>query len=325
MRIQAASALSIALLQQRQGDHSNALVSLRLAASTPDGGPAVEQALALLPAAYLALGRSEEALAAYAVFTNAYPASAWLPDLRFWRASRSFDANEWTEAAAQFAAFAERSPDSAKAPHARYYAAVALLRAGRHREAADAAAALAEAFPSAAVLPAAAFVRAEALCQLLEFDEAALLFRGVAESPGADPALGLRAAVRRADCLFALGGDAPDRYAESLDAYRAAAADPLCAEAGLAPECAFKIGRALERMGRAEDAVAHWHAAVVFPFEAAPDPAAAPWYSRAVFGMAGALQSRGARDEAAALLRKLAGTSLPGADEAVRRLAALGE
>ena len=44
------------------------------------------------------------------------------------------------------------------------------------------------------------------------------------------------------------------------------------------------------RGGRAEDAVAHWHAAVVFPFEAAPDPAAAPWYSRAVFGMAGALQ-----------------------------------
>jgi len=325
MRIQAASALSIALLQQRQGDHSNALVSLKLAASTPDGGPAVEQALALLPAAYLALGRAEEALAAYAVFTNAHPASAWLPDLRFWRASRSFDAGEWNEAAAQFAAFAERSPESAKAPHARYYAAVALLRAGRHREAAEAAEALAAAFPASDILPAAAFVRAEALCQLLEFDQAALLFRGVAEGPGSDPALALRAAVRRADCLFALGGDAPERYAESLEAYRAAAAAPGCAEAGLAPECAYKIGRSLERLGRADEAAAQWHGAVIQPYDETPDPAAAPWYSRSVFDLAGVLQARGARDEAAAALRKLAGTSLPGADEASRRLAALGE
>ena len=324
MRIQAASALSIALLQQRQGDHSNALVSLKLAASTPDGGPAVEQALALLPAAYLALGRAEEALAAYAVFTNAYPASAWLPDLRFWRASRSFDAGEWNEAAAQFAAFADRSPASPKAPHARYYAAVALLRAGRHREAADAAAKLAEDFPAADILPAAAFVRAEALCQLLSFDEAALLFRGVEESPGVDPALALRAAVRRADCLFALGGDAPERYAESLDAYRAAASDPLCAEAGLAPECAYKIGRALERTGRADEAVSHWYREVVRPFDEAPDPAAATWYSRALFGIAAASQARGARGEAASALRKLAGTALPGADEAARRLETLG-
>jgi tetratricopeptide (TPR) repeat protein len=325
LRIQAASALSIALLQQRQGDHSNALVSLKLAASTPDGGPAVEQALALLPAAYLALGRAEEALAAYAVFTNAHPASPWLPDLRFWRASRAFDAGEWSEAAAQFAAFAERNAASPKAPHARYYAAVALLRAQRHQEAVAAAEALAEQFPASSVLPAAAFVRAEALCQLLEFDAAALLFRGVSESPGAGPALALRASVRRADCLFALGGDAPERYAESLEAYRAALADPLCAEVGLAPECAYKAGRSLERLGRADEAARQWYDAVIHPFDAAPDPAAAPWYSRAVFDLAGVLQARGARDEAAAALRKLAGTPLPGADEAARRLAVLGE
>ncbi|MBQ6102254.1 MAG: hypothetical protein IJL06_01120, partial [Kiritimatiellae bacterium] len=76
---------------------------------------------------------------------------------------------------------------------------------------------------------------------------------------------------------------------------------------------------------RADEAVAHWHAKVVFPYETAPDPAAALWYSRAVFDTAGVLQARGARDEAANELRKLAGTSLPGADEAARRLAALGE
>ena len=325
LRIQAASALSIALLQQRQGDHTGALVSLKLAASTPDGGPAVEQALALLPAAYLALGRADEALAAYAVFTNAHPASAWLPDLRFWRAARSFDAGEWNEAAAQFAAFAERNAASPKAPYARYYAAVALLRAQRHREAAAAAEALAGQFPASPVLPAAAFVRAEALCQLLEFDEAALLFRGVLENPAADPALALRAAVRRADCLFALGGDAPERYDESLGAYRAALASPLCAEAGLAPECAYKAGRSLERLGRADEAALLWHKDVIDPFDKAPDAGAAPWYSRAVFDLSAVLLARGARDEAAAALRKLAGTSLPGADEAARRLAALAE
>ena len=266
-----------------------------------------------------------EALAAYTVFTNAHPASPWLPDLRFWRASRSFDAGDWNEAAAQFSAFAERNAASPKAPHARYYAATALLRARRHREAAAAAEALAEQFPASPVLPAAAFVRAEALCQLLEFDGAALLFRGVSESPGADPALALRAAVRRADCLFALGGDAPERYAESLEAYRAALASPLCAEAGLAPECAYKAGRSLERLGRADEAAKQWYESVINPYDASPDPNAAPWYSRAVFDLAGVLQARGAREESANALRKLAGTSLPGAEEAARRLEALAD
>ena len=64
---------------------------------------------------------------------------------------------------------------------------------------------------------------------------------------------------------------------------------------------------------------------MIHPYDERPDPAAAPWYSRAAFDLAGVLQARGARDEAAAALRKLAGTGLPGADEAARRLAALGE
>ena len=323
--IQARAALNVALLNERQGDWSNALANLEIAISTPGAGEAAEQAAALRPSVLLALGRPDEAIAAHDIFTNAWPSSRWISDARFWRASRAFDTEENELAADLLRAFATNYPDSPRAPYARYLSAIALVRAQRPQEAVAAVRELADRHRDFPLLPAARFVEAEAECRLLEFDAAALLFRGIADSPapeGADPALPLRARVRLGDCLFALGGDDPARFDESLEAYAAATNHPLCAATGLGPECAYKIGRSLERRGKTAAARDHYYAAVVRPFEARPDLDDAVWYARAVLGLA-ALLAPESPQESANVLRKIVGTDLPGAEEAARRLDAL--
>jgi len=325
MRRQAAAALAVALKAVKNGDAAGAVQRLELAAATPDGGAATERARALLPAAYQAAGRFDEALASYAIFTNQHPSSAYLPDLRFWRASRHFDSGEWPEAADALLALCDEFPTSPKAPHAAYLAAVALLRAGREEDAIAAVDRLAALAPDSPLLPQARFMQAEALASLMRFDAAALAFARVTRGAGGDAALPLRAAMRRADCLYALGGEIPAKRAESLSVYRQVFADPACAESGLAPECRWKIGRVLAKDGDSAGALAEWFDGCIAPFEGDPSPDAAPWYSRAVFSAAAELLSAGRPAEAAALLSRLASSAdLPGREEAARRLEALG-
>ncbi len=310
--------LGTALVAMKAGRFDEALPLLDNAAATPDGGSAAEQAAALRPSVLVALGRPAEALAAYTVFTNAHPASVWLPDARFWHAAHAFDEGDWPRAADLLAAYAADWPATPRAEHALHYAAVALLRANRFEEVGPAVRALATAFPSSPLLPAARFAHGEALTRLLRFDEAADLFRGLAAAD--DPELAVRAAVRLGDCLFTLGGDAPARYAESLAAYRSAIASPACAVLGLDAECAYKIGRSLEKSGDAEAALRQYYEGVVLPYERAPRAEAAPWVSRAFLAAAALRRAGGDETGANAILKRLAASGLPGAEEAARIL-----
>ena len=316
--LRAASMLGTALVSLKGGRFADALPLLDNVAATPYGGAASEQAAALRPSVLVALGRPAEALAAYTVFTNANPGSAWLPDVRFWRAAHAFDEGDWALAADLLAGYARDFPGTDRAEHALHCAAVSLLRANRFEEVGGAVRELATAFPSSALLPASRFAHGEALCRLLRFDEAADLFRDLVAAD--DPGLAVRAGVRLGDCLFTLGGDAPARYGDSLAAYRAALASPACAALGLDAECAFKIGRSLEKAGRADEALRHYYEAVLLPYEAAPRAEAAPWYSRAVFAAAALLRARGDAAGADTLLGRLARSALPGAEEAARLL-----
>ena len=317
-RLRAASTLGTALVAMKAGRFAEALPLLDNVAATPGGGPASEQAAALRPSVLTALGRPAEALAAYVVFTNANPASAWLPDVRFWRAAHAFNGGNWAEAADLMSGYAADFPGTERAEHALRFAAEALLRANRFEEVGAAVRALAAANPSSALLPAARFAQGEALCRLLRFDEAADIFRDLAAPDGGD--LATRALVRLGDCLFTLGGETPARYAESLEAYRAALAATNCAALGLDAECAYKTGRSLEKAGDPDAALAHWYGTVLLPYEAAPRASAAPWYSRAVFAAAAVLRARGDAPGATALLSRLAASELPGAEEARRLL-----
>lgn len=318
--IQASSALSVAILQQRLGDFAAALDALDLAVAMPNAGPVAEQAAALRPQTLVALGRPAEALAAYNAFTNAYPASTWMPHARFWRAARAFNDGEFRLATRLFFAFADDYPADALAEWALHHAAIAAFRSNQFGESVRAAARLVTEFPQSENLPAARYIQAEADCQLLAFDEAALLFGQVASDPRASPELVLRSTLRRGDCLFTLAGDNPERYRESVDAYRAALRHPLRDRLGVSLECHYKIGRSLEKLNRIEEARNLYYSAVILPYEKAPTAEHAVWYARAVFAAVDILRRQNAYDQANALLRRLADSSLPAAAEASRYL-----
>ncbi|MGN0843928.1 MAG: hypothetical protein ACI4QT_01755, partial [Kiritimatiellia bacterium] len=317
--IQASAALSVAILQQRLGNFSEALASLDLAAALPTPGTIAEQAAALRPQTLIALGRTPEAIAAYDSFTNAFPHSKWLPDAHFWRASRAFNDGDFPLAAKLFTAFAD-TYDIPQTEWALHHGAVAAFRANRFSHATRLAARLIQQFPASRNIPAIRFIQAEANCQLLAFDEAALLFAQVAADPNASQELVLRSTIRRGDCLFTLAGDNPDRYNESIDAYRAALQLSACDALGFTLECHYKIARSFEKLNRLESARDLYYRTVILPFEKSLRPADAVWYARSVFAVADILRHENAYDQANAILRRLAQSGLPAADEAARQI-----
>ncbi|MBQ7667106.1 MAG: hypothetical protein IJS46_03830, partial [Kiritimatiellae bacterium] len=289
------------------------------------GGSAAERALALLPAACHAAGLDEEALVHYDDFTNRYAASRFMPDVKFWRASMEFDGGEWLRASDLLLSFAADCPESPKTPYAEYLAAVALVRSGRESQAAAVLDGVVSKWPDCAIVPDALLLEAESLASIMRFDAAAAVFDRASAANASRPQIALRAALRRADCLFATSGDFPAGRDESMAIYRRIASDAAAAQsAGLVAECRWKIGRALEKAGKTEDALDEWFGGCIAPFERSADPAAAPWYSRAVFSSAAILAASGRREAAAALLSHLASSpGVPGGEEAARRLEAL--
>ena len=317
--IQASAALSVAILQQRLGNFAEALASLDLAAALPTPGTIAEEAAALRPQTLVALDRVPEAIAAYESFTNAYPHSQWMPDARFWRASRAFNDGDYALASTLFAEFAD-AYDIPQTEWALHHAAIAAFRANQFSQATRLAARLIQQFPTSRNIPAIRFVQAEANCQLLAFDEAALLFAQVAANPAASEELVLRSTVRKGDCLFTLAGDKPDRYNESIEVYRTALRLPACDSLGFTLECQYKIARSLEKLNRLESARDLYYKGVILPFEKSLRPTDAVWYARAVFAAADILRLENAYDQANALLRRLAQSGLPAANEAARQL-----
>ena len=160
-------------------------------------------------------------------------------------------------------------------------------------------------------------LRADALCALMRFADALPLYDAAVESDAADET----AALRRADCLFTLGAENAAYFTKSAEAYsdimRTATSPEIVAE------CAYKIGRGIEKSGAADAALKHYYGTIVAPYDAletAPSDDAATWYSRAFFAASEILSAKGEREAAAKILRRVSDDKLPGAAEAARRI-----
>ena len=168
-------------------------------------------------------------------------------------------------------------------------------------------------------------VQGEALIEQARYGEASLVLDRVAKAESARPADRARARLLRADALFALGADNPASYGTALEAYRAIAFDgALDASGRLA--VAFRIGRTLEKLRRYDEAVEQYYAQVVVPYrdgrakgESFDDDARAA-FSRAAFRLADEFESRGREEQAVGVLRLVAASDVPAAEEAARRL-----
>ena len=170
-------------------------------------------------------------------------------------------------------------------------------------------------------------VQGEALIILARYDDATLVLdRALLASPGED--IVRRAGMLKADALFAMGADDDARYSEALTAYRALADD-----VGLTPSArlavAFKIGRTLEKLRKAEEAAEQYYSEVVLAYERARengawlDDSARAFFARAAFALADYYESKGLDRQARKVLRHVSKSDVPAADEARKRIARL--
>ena len=134
-----------------------------------------------------------------------------------------------------------------------------------------------------------------------------------------------RAAVLKADCLFAMGADDDRRYLQALDAYRAVLRDEkLTPSQRLA--VSFKIGRSLEKLRRIEEAVDYYYVHVVLAYcdgvraKTWFDGDARAFFTRAAFILADCYEARGEGRQAVRVLDYLVKTGVPAAREARRRI-----
>ena len=172
-------------------------------------------------------------------------------------------------------------------------------------------------------------LQAEALMELARFNEAMLVLSR-AQLLAAPPELLRRAAVLKADCLFAMGADDERRYVQALDAYRAVQRDEtLPPSVRLA--VAFKIGRSLEKLRRFEEATDQYYVHVVMAYcdgvraKTWFDGDARAFFTRAVFILADWYEARGEARQAIRVLDYLVKTGVPSAREARQRIQRLEE
>jgi len=246
-------------------------------------------------------------------------------DSTLWLAKFLYNRGEWKEAGRLFVAFADMRPKDPATPEALTWAsraafaendfALAILRATR----------LVEHHPGSAFRSQALLVQGESLIELARFDEAVLVLEGVAISETTLPADRLTAQVLKADALFAMGADNPVRYQAALEAYRAVRFGGALSLSGQLA-VSFKIARTLEKLKRVDEAIDQYYTQVVLAYhdgrekgERFDDEARAD-FSRAAFRLADEYESRGSDVQALNVLKLLADSDVPAAEEAARRM-----
>ena len=253
------------------------------------------------------------------------PDAAVKADAMLWLAKFSYNRGEWKEASSLFLSCAAMPSGSAAAAEALVWAARSLFADGDYKGAIAASTRLVEKHPDSPARAEALLVQGEALIELARYDEAVLVLERVAKSEPARPADRARARLLKADALFALGADNPARYSAALEAYRAIAFDGAL-DAGGRISVAFRIGRTLEKLRRYDEAVEQYYSQVVVAYrdgrargERFDDDARAA-FSRAAFRLADEFESRGREEQAVGVLRLVATSDVPAAEEAARRL-----
>ena len=92
---------------------------------------------------------------------------------------------------------------------------------------------------------------------------------------------------------------------------------------------AFKIGRTLEKLRKAEEAAEQYYSEVVLAYERARangawlDDSARAFFARAAFALADYYESKGLDRQARKVLRHVSKSDVPAADEARKRIARL--
>ncbi len=285
-----------------------------------DAGEWAEQAHFMRIWCLYMLGRDEEAVAGAREFIERHAASDWTPHVLFWLGEYRHNQGNPAAAEQHFAELAERYPGKPLADEALYWAGRAAGAQQDFLRAIDYYEQLVQRYPDSPRVADARFMQGDALSEMGRFDAAILAFEEVIrlfpDSHRADLARG-----RRGDCHFTLGSDDPRRYEEALQSYQGLLQRPDIPPA-LRWQARYKMGRCLEKMARADDAL-HVFMEVVYSFldERGPHEVdGAVWFTRAAFSAAGIQENRGRWRDALAVYRRVYEARVPAAAEAQQRM-----
>ncbi len=265
------------------------------------------------------LGRDAEALKAAEQFLAEDPRSAYAQDVRFWLGEHAFNHGEYEKAERRFADLAADHPDGPRAAEALYWAGRAATARRAYLAANEHYNNLMARHPDHPRLAETLLAQGDVLGELGQFAAAILAFNEVIvkfpQSAEAAVAWG-----RKGDCQYTLGQENPARYEEALLSYRTLL-DSAGAPADLRLQAGYKLGRCLEKMGRAAAALDRYMEVVYAYLQESQPPAEAHvWFTRAAFAAA-ALQEAAAKwREAAGIYRRVADSGAPSAAEARARL-----
>lgn len=294
--------------------------------------PRTEQARALRGWTLHLLGEEEEARRAGEDFLRSFPESDYVSDVRLWLASLAFNRGAYEEAEEIFVALSGMPVEAEVRIRARYLAGRAALARKAYAQAQRHFSRVAEDVGRLEGEPSewlrryareALFYQGDALTEMNRFDEAILIFEQV-QSRYPDSNLKYAALGRKGDCQFTLGAENPDRYREALHSYRQVV-ESNTGQREILLQALYKQGRTLEALERMDEALAAHQAAMDFYLRERRvlTPEADVWFVRAVTDAAQAFEEREAYRDAVRVYRYLAGTELPQAEEARRRIAEL--
>lgn len=242
-----------------------------------------------------------------------------------WLAKLAYNKSRWREASQLFADYVSIAPDSSHAPLALVWSARAAFAEGDYQRAVSTVGTIAAKYPDSDVRAAGLLVQGEALIELARFDEAVLVLERAALAQGATAADRLRAQMLRADALFAMGADNQARYVAALEAYRTVVlGENLTPSERLS--LSFKIGKVLERLKRADEAIDQYYTQVLVAYRSGRlkgtryDDSAKADFSRAAFRLAEEYESRGRDKQAINILKLVSSSDVPAAAEALRRI-----
>ena len=242
-----------------------------------------------------------------------------------WLAKLAYNRGKWNDSARLFVRFAADSPDSPEASEALLWSARAAAASGDWQQAVSNVTRLVEHYPETPLLASALLVQARVLTELARFDEAVLVVDRALSVSGLAAAERRQARMIRSDALFAMGADNPLRYQESLAGYRDLRLEPD-QSASSRVVLSYRIAKCLEKLRQVDDALDAYYTDVILFYrngrlsgERFDDEACAA-FSRAALRVADEFESRGRVGQAVQVLRLLATSDVPAADEAVRRI-----
>ena len=269
-------------------------------------------------------GEDEKAEAKARELINRCPDKSVRAEAVLWLAKVLYNRRDWAESLRLFVTYAEAVGTDESATDALLWASRAALAENDFNRAIQLSTRLLDLFPNAACKTEALLVQGEALVELARFDEAILVFERVAIAEGVRAELRLRAQILRADAFFVMGADNPVRYEAALEAFRSVLDDSgLSASRKLL--VAFKIARALEKLKRIDEAMDVYYAQVVLFYRNGRmrgewfDDEARAAFSRAAFQLADEYEIRGKDTQALNVLRLVAASDVPAAEEARKR------